>query len=50
MDHRAAELDDALERRRQVGDREIGERGGVARARPALVDPEAKAITLDLPP
>jgi hypothetical protein len=50
MDHRATELDDALERRRQVGDREIGERGGVARARPTLVDPEAKPVMLDLPP
>src|SRR5436190_12302162 len=50
MDHRATELANTLERRRQVGDGEIGKGGGVARPRTALVDPEAKARSLDLPP
>jgi hypothetical protein len=49
MDHRAAELADALQRRLQVADGEVGERSGVARARPTLVEPKAKAIVLDLP-
>jgi hypothetical protein len=49
MDDRAAELANAFEGRRQVADREVGEGGGVARTRPALVDPKAKAVILDLP-
>ena len=34
---------------RQVVDREVGEGGGIAGPRPTLMDPEAKAVVLDLP-
>src|SRR5918996_4276793 len=37
MDDRAAELADTRERRRQVGDGEVGKGGGVAGTRPAFV-------------
>lgn len=50
MDDRTAEVADAPERRGQVVDREVGEGGGVAWTRPALMDPEAKAVVFDLPP
>src|SRR6266516_1191125 len=49
MDDRAAELADALRCRSQVADGEVGEGGGVAGTRPALVNPEPKAANLDLP-
>ena len=50
MYDRAAKREDALDCPRQVGDGEVGEGGGVAGTRPALVDTEAKAVLVDLPP
>ena len=50
MDDRAAELADALECRRQIGDGEVGQGGGVAGARSALVDSEAQVVGVGLPP
>ena len=50
MDDRTAVVADARECCWQVGDGEVGEGGGVAGTRPALVDPEANAVVLDFPP
>jgi hypothetical protein len=50
VDDRAAELADALECRGQVGDGEVGQGGGVAGARSTLVDSEAQAVGVSLPP
>jgi hypothetical protein len=50
VDDRAAELADALECRGQVGDGEVGQGGGVAGARSTLVDSEAQAVGVGLPP
>src|SRR5262245_53204960 len=44
MDDRAAELDDLLERPRQVVDREVRQRGAVAGAGPALVQAEPRRL------
>ena len=50
MDDRAAELADALKCRGQVGGGEVGQGGGVAGARSALVDSEAQVVAVGLPP
>ena len=50
MDDRAAEFADALECRGEVGDGEVGQGGGVAGARSTLVDSEAQAVGVGLPP
>jgi hypothetical protein len=49
MDHRATKLPDALERRLQIGNREVGEGGGVAGTWSAPVNAEPAALVLDLP-
>ena len=50
MDDGAAELLNAFKGGTQVADGEVGEGGGVAGTRPALVDSKPKAVILDLPP
>jgi hypothetical protein len=49
MNDRAAQLVNAFEGASQVADREIGERGRIARTRPALVDPKTKILLGGLP-
>src|SRR4051812_6084066 len=50
VDDRAAELADALECCGQVRDGEVGQGGGVARAGSTLMDSEAQAVGVGLPP
>ena len=50
MDHRAAELADALECRREVGDREVGKRRGIPGTGSALVHSQTEAVGFGLPP
>src|SRR4029077_5093326 len=49
MDHRSAERANALKRRREVADGEVGEGGRVAGARSPLVYPQAEAVISGLP-
>src|ERR687895_70788 len=49
VDDRAAELEDALEGRGQVGDGEVGQGGGVAGPGSTLVDSEAQTVGVGLP-
>jgi hypothetical protein len=49
VDDRAAEFADALDRRGQVGDGEVGQAGGVAGARSPPVDSETQAVGVGLP-
>lgn len=49
VNDRAAVLADLPKGNRQVGDREIGERGAVARAGATLVEAEAEAVALKFP-
>jgi hypothetical protein len=50
MDDRPAQLANTLQCRGQVGDGEVRQAGGVARARPTLVDSEAQPVGVGLPP
>ena len=50
VDDRAAELADALERRGQVRDGEVGKGGGVAGTGSTIVDSEAQVVGVGLPP
>src|SRR5262249_47271632 len=50
VDHLAAELDDALQRRLDVGDLEVRQRDTVSGARAALVHTELRAPGARLPP
>jgi len=50
VDDRAAELADAIERRRQVSDGEVRKRSGIAGTRPTTVDSEAQVVCVRLPP
>jgi hypothetical protein len=50
VDDRAAEFADAREGRGQVGDGEVRKGCGIARAGSTLVDPEAEAAGVCLPP
>jgi len=50
VDYRTAELADALECRGQVVDGEVRKGSGIARAQSTIVDSEAQAVGLRLPP
>jgi len=50
VDDSSAEIVHALKRRRQVSDREVWKRSGIAWAGSALVDAETQAVAVGLPP
>jgi hypothetical protein len=50
VDDRAAELADALESRGQVGDGEVRKGSSIAGTGSTIVDPEAQAVGVRLPP